>query len=296
MSKYIDLVCGYCNKVFKRELRYFKYESKRCGENYTPLCSRECVFNHKRTKMEITCDCCSKSFLKFLNQIKKSSHNFCSTNCSAIFNNQQRKLSVNIKEINCKYCDSIFAVNKESSKKVCSSCKSKRKEELAKAHVVFSNCLLCGIELQSKYYTKKKYCDSCRHIFRQELGKRIGKLSAAIQVRRSKNEINFAELCQQAYKNVTTNEPFFDSKYGKWDADVIIHEHKIAILWNGVWHYKQVRRGHYLKQVQSRDKIKLDVIKNNGYISYIIRDDGKFNKKFVDEQFELFQAFLKESK
>ena len=140
-------------------------------------------------------------------------------------------------------------------------------------------------------YTKK-YCDSCRNIFRQNLGKKIGKLSAAKQVRRSKNEIYFAELCQQNYKSVTTNEQFFESKYGKWDADVILHEYKIAVLWNGVWHYKQVRQNHSLKQVQSRDKIKIDVIKDNGYIPYIIKDDGKYNKKFVEKQFEEFIKFF----
>ena len=85
---------------------------------------------------------------------------------------------------------------------------------------------------------------------------------------------------------------FFDSKYGKWDADIILSDYKLAILWNGIWHYKQVRENHSLKQVQSRDKIKEDIIKDHGYTAYIISDLGKFDRKFVEQQFDFLKFYV----
>ncbi len=67
---------------------------------------------------------------------------------------------------------------------------------------------------------------------------------------------------------------------------------KIAVLWNGIFHYKQIHKKQSLEQVQSRDKIKMKVIENNGYTYYIVKDIGSYKKKFVEEQFELFLKSL----
>ena len=84
------------------------------------------------------------------------------------------------------------------------------------------------------------------------------------------------------------NEPIFNG----WDADVILPIQKIAILWNGKWHYEKITKKHSVQQVQNRDKIKLDEIKNLGYDSYIIKDLGSFDKKFVEDEFRNFQKWL----
>ena len=83
----------------------------------------------------------------------------------------------------------------------------------------------------------------------------IGRKSAEIQkeTRRSKNEIYFFELCKTHFNNVLHNERIFNG----WDADVIIEDFKIAILWNGPWHYRKIKSNHSVKQVQNRDKIKI---------------------------------------
>lgn len=107
--------------------------------------------------------------------------------------------------------------------------------------------------------------------------------------RRSKNEIAFCELCEQKFKVVKHNEPLFNG----WDADIIIEDLKVAILWNGKWHYEKITKKHSVKQVQNRDKIKIDEIIKAGYIPYIIKDLGKFNLEKVRTEFELF---LKEMK
>jgi hypothetical protein len=153
-------------------------------------------------------------------------------------------------------------------------------------------CVVCNKEFQPNY--SKRTC--CSHACSKNIwktpeyrekgkknGKEGGKISATRQSRRSKNEIYFSELCS-AYFTITTNEPFFDG----WDADVIIHSEKIAVLWNGIWHYKQISKSQSLLQVQTRDKIKFDAIEKAGYIPYIIKDMGKYNRNFVEQEFEIF--------
>jgi len=61
-------------------------------------------------------------------------------------------------------------------------------------------------------------------------------------------------MCERHFgkDDILCNEPIFDG----WDTDVIISSKKIAVLWNGQWHYKQIMKNQSLKQVESRDKIK----------------------------------------
>jgi predicted RNA-binding Zn-ribbon protein involved in translation (DUF1610 family) len=103
-------------------------------------------------------------------------------------------------------------------------------------------------------------------------------------VKRSKNEIYFAELCEQHFSKVLSNEQMFNG----WDADVIIEDIKTAVLWNGKWHYEKIMKNHSVEQVQNRDKIKLKEIEKCGYKSYIIKDMGKYNKNFVEKEFKNF--------
>lgn len=133
-------------------------------------------------------------------------------------------------------------------------------------------CKFCK-KIFETYNKNVKYCSrSC-----------IGKQSAKTQslIRRSKNEILFAELCKKEFKNVRCNENIFNG----WDADVILDDYKLAILWNGAWHYRKCNIKHSVLQVQNRDKIKINEIIKKGYNPYIIKDDGKFNEDFVNEQF-----------
>jgi len=83
--------------------------------------------------------------------------------------------------------------------------------------------------------------------------------------------------------------------FNGWDADVIIEDLKIAILWNGIWHYKKVNIKHSLLQVQTRDKFKIEQIIKCGYTPYVIKDVGKHNANFVKEEFDKFIKSLGDS-
>lgn len=130
-------------------------------------------------------------------------------------------------------------------------------------------CAVCGNSLSYDKRFRKTCSDECFHLALSA----AGKTSAAISVKRSKNEIAFCKLCENHFgiENVLHNEPMFNG----WDADIILPKYKLAILWNGPWHYKTILNGHSLKQVQTRDAIKVAEIEKYGFIPYIIKDLAK---------------------
>jgi hypothetical protein len=110
-----------------------------------------------------------------------------------------------------------------------------------------------------------------------------GKISAQKQIRRSKDEIKLFELCEKYFNNCDHNTVLVDG----WDADIVIHDIKTAVLWNGPWHYKDMKmKNHSLLQVQTRDKIKTEVLRNNGWNVIIFRDD----EYTPETAFDLLQA------
>ena len=114
-------------------------------------------------------------------------------------------------------------------------------------------------------------------------------VSVQSERRRSKNEINFCSLCEQNFNHVEHNKPIFNG----WDADIIIHDIKVAVLWNGRWHYEQIKKSQSVAQVQNRDKIKIGEIKRAGYTPYVIKDMGKASEKKVNAEFETFLNWTK---
>jgi hypothetical protein len=180
---------------------------------------------------------------------------------------------------NCKFCGKKYKKRKKSQNFCSISC-SRKKEK------ILYNCDFCKKEFIKKR-KRQKFCSTiCAG--RNNIGKvdlqKAGLASANKRVKRSKNEIYFAELCEKHFENVETNEKLFNG----WDADVIIHDIKTAVLWNGKWHYEKITESHSLKQVQNRDRIKLKEIVKYGYKPYIIKDMGKHNKVFVEEKFKEF--------
>lgn len=198
----------------------------------------------------------------------KSRHNkFCNHSCSASFNNQGTFRNKN----------RIFKVKKPIDF-------DKFINKFTK--VKFIKCEICS-KIKCRKETDLRKC--CSRSCGVKYGGRLGGMkSATSQGRRSKNEIYFSELCAKKF-NILTNEQMFNG----WDADVIIPELKIAILWNGIWHRKKITKKHSVKQVQNRDKIKIKEIINCGYIPYIIDDDFQHNTIFVEQMFELFEDFCK---
>lgn len=158
---------------------------------------------------------------------------------------------------------------------------------LFKPIIEFRECKYCNTTFKVKRdQPKQKYCSkdcSDKSDDKKKFGRINGLKSSQAQKekRRSNNEILFFELCKNNFKNVLNNEAIFNG----WDADIIIEDYKIAILWNGKWHYEKITKNHSVIQVQNRDKIKTKEIIKAGYIPYIIKDMGRKNKDFVIEEF-----------
>jgi len=187
---------------------------------------------------------------------------------------------------NCSYkCSNIRILDEEVKNKISKTLRNKNKDDKNKENRNKQktknfkdkrNCLLCNKVFECNKKSSRKYCSlNC-------VGSVGGRNS--VQGRRSKNEELFYDLCKDKFKNVTNNENIFNG----WDADIILHNEKIAIMWNGVWHYRKIKKSHSLEQVQNRDKIKIEEIKKCGYSPYVIKDMGKFNPKFVESEFNLF--------
>jgi len=152
------------------------------------------------------------------------------------------------------------------------------------------NCATCTSEFECKPSSKQKFCGAnCKIQFSREnpnVYMQAGRKSAAVQraLRRSKNEIYFYELCKGRFNKVLANPSMFNG----WDADVVIEDLKIAVLWNGKWHYEKITAKHSVAQVQNRDRIKLIEISKAGYTPYVIKDMGRENRQFVEREFENF--------
>ena len=79
-------------------------------------------------------------------------------------------------------------------------------------------------------------CGDCGQVFERLL--RIHK--EYLRLNKQKNKTDYV-------RNVSTNEKYFEMKNYMWDADVILHDHKIAVLWNGIANIDILRR-----RIQSR--------------------------------------------
>lgn len=200
-------------------------------------------------------------------------------------------ISTKEKVVHCsRSCANQRILDSDTKKKISETLKSKGKITHEKKY-----CKNCGDDITMKRKKTTMFCCrscSCKYVANSELGKlkikNMVEKSIKTQSRRSKNEVMFFEYCKNKFTRVENNSPIFNG----WDADVIIHDYKLAVLWNGVWHYKKVRANHSVSQVQNRDKIKIKEIINFGYTPYIIKDMGKFSKIKVEEEFKNLLQYL----
>lgn len=182
-------------------------------------------------------------------------------------------------------CANTRILSKETKKKISNSRSGVATRILPRVDKI---CPVCNSKFNVS--ASRKMIKGCSKECSKELQligcRKGGQSSAAKQseTRRSKNEKYFSELCKEYFKSVKTNEPIFNG----WDADVIIEDLKIAVLWNGKWHYEKITKKHSVKQVQNRDRIKIKEIDNCGYVPYVIKDMGRYDRLFVEKKFKEF--------
>ncbi len=247
--------CLYCGKPVKN-----KYCNVSCENRHlNPL-------RTKKIKKKNICLFCGKETYNI---------KFCSKSCSSRYTHQHMSHETRL-EINRKISESCTGKMYPERRKLKKVDKNKTKKKntltckICGAEILNSGAITCSIECRKKAF-------------------RLGGMASALsQNRRSKNEILFYLLCKKVFKKISHNERAFNG----WDADILIYDLNIAILWNGAWHYKQISKKSSLKQIQMRDKIKIKEIQKAKWKVYIIKDMGKFNKEFVLKQFIQFKSFV----
>lgn len=207
----------------------------------------------------------SPNLCTYCNQVlpySKRHFKFCNRSCSASFNNQKRT-------------ESGFSLSPVSRHLISQTIKETNSESkllrirLYEASPCF--CKICKSVLPYQLRHRKTCQTSeCKHLSAMQSGQKGGlKTASGPMAKRSKNEIKFYDLCQNVFQKVTANDPIFDG----WDADVLIHDYKIAVLWNGDWHYREMGcYNHKLQQVQNRDLYKQKLICRHGWKVYIVKD------------------------
>lgn len=171
----------------------------------------------------------------------------------------------------------------------------------------FTTCPVCK-RIFMQISSSRCCSNKCKHLYKTERYKYISaethlKLSIAARKsvanqfnkKRSQCEIEFCSLCEMYFDHVEHNKPYFNG----WDSDVLLFDSKIAIQWNGPWHYKQIstKPSASLKAIKNRDEIKKKEILEAGWSLYIIKDVSSHKTKnkminFVKNHFDRFVNFI----
>lgn len=277
----LDIKCGKCEECYKMNFRNFEkrkttgcyhintkgkrldyYNVKEIIESQPGYVLLSTEYKTSKELLDIKCGKCAEEYQQNIDRFQRGYHHpFCERD-----DKDPRPLSWITKE-------------RTYLHKICEQCK--QQFTIPKGR---DTQFLCSIECR-KELEKQKALDG----YYKKIGKIGGIASVKVQSRRSKNEIYFSELCEKEYGDILTNDAIFDG----WDADVILPTLKVAVMWNGLWHYKQIRKNLDIEAAHIRDFKKIEAIKKCGYVPYIIVDMGKHNKKFVETQFEIFKQYVK---
>ena len=89
----LPLSCKHCKKTFYRTKRILRISEYTNYSNPKDFCSISCKASHQNEGhlLSVVCDQCGNSFKKLLNQIKRTSHNFCSQSCAAQYHNSHKQ-------------------------------------------------------------------------------------------------------------------------------------------------------------------------------------------------------------
>lgn len=257
---------------------------------------RKCIWSKPKHLLPKPCLNCGNDF-----KPKKHERKYCSKKCFSEFqvNNPElykdsrkrggiirsKKLTV-LQPIQCGYCKDLFKP-RDSHKKYC----SEKCFHLSSRTFSEKNCKGCNVLFRPQC-SRGLYCNKlCFNEFQRknpEPHVEAGRKSAEIQNLRSKNEIYFYELCKQEWSDALPNKRMFNG----WDADVVLPKHKVAVAWNGVWHYRGVTYGRSLIKTQKRDNLKKKEINKCGYLLYTVKDMGSEDKSFVHNEFNLFKQYI----
>jgi len=246
------------------------------------------------------CEWCKKPL-----HFEKRNNRFCSSKCCGYLTNKEnpriytleyrKKISAGVKKYNQitgVIKKEIIVISKNRKIRQCINCKKtipnfrKFCSKLCEnqfykviPHLKESICVVCSKKFEGCRLTCSP---QCRKVLLVRDGTKGGIKSASKRVLRSSQEIKLFELLNSKYKCLH-NVQMFDG----FDADIIIPDLKLAIMWNGIWHYEKVTKQHSLLQVQKRDEIRISKIIKHGYNYITVKDHN--NKMTPQKAFILLE-------
>lgn len=184
---------------------------------------------------------------------------FCSQTCSAILNNKKRGPQ-----------SQKTKLKKSQTLKERADLKGRK---LPKENGLFYNfCKICDKKFYYAHCSVIKMCSTeCRNELKRRVNAETEKRLGGLWQRRnsrSKGEKLLSEKLLSLGLNVVTNKKMFNG----FDADIILPDYKIAIHWNGAWHWKPIAGEDLLNKIKLRDTLRYKAIEECNYINYIIID------------------------
>ena len=229
---------------------------------------------------------------------------YCSLSC---------KKEHNTVTVSCLFCSEQFRTTPRSFKQPRKYCSRECKSRHLSIECV---CRCCGKREVKPRSHHTVYCSrKCNALDREKKFTRVCKCGCGKQFKRAgsalkKNRGNYcSQACYLKYKTYSSrslNEELFFNRLkvifpaaeanvviNNREADVLLRDQKIAIHWNGAWHYKLIRGSSTLRLIQKRDTERYAIFEAAGYLNYIIRDDGGYDSDKVNTELKNFLNYIK---
>jgi hypothetical protein len=219
-------------------------------------------------------------------------------------------MSMQTVNVKCVGCDVVFSRHKTRQKYYCSpACKKQHR-------TIECECLFCGKKQVKPKSHFRKYCSrKCNALHRELLAVKIYTCPCGNPVRKAKSYIKYEQqgvycsikCCHKyrAFKSRSLNEELFYNKLKEFypsaianvaiegrEADVLLEDLKIAVHWNGAWHYRPLRGKKILNDIQRRDHERYRIFEAAGFSNYIIKDDNSHDPSKVQAELDRFLAFV----
>ena len=217
---------------------------------------------------------------------------------------------MSMQNVKCIGCGVVFSRPEWKHKYYCSStCKKQHR-------TIECECLFCGKKQTRPKSWVRKYCSrKCNASHREQLAVKTYTCPCGKSVRKAQSYIKYEQqgvycsikCCHKykTYKSRSLNEELFYNKIKELypsaaanvaiegrEADILLDELKIAVHWNGIWHYKPIRGAKILNDIQRRDHERYQIFEAAGFSNYIIRDDNSHDPSKVQEELDRFLAFV----
>lgn len=234
----VKLKCLNCNDDYTLKLKDYKYNLK-LGGNNGAFCNKNCFhqFRVKNSSFNTQCKECNKPISRYVHEKNQNDNYFCSSKCSAVYNNRNRKpILINLK------CRTRALKIKGGSTRY-------KKTETVKCMNCSSECKKSPYQIEHNKYI---FCSRSCHA---SYGNRTFNKSSRFGVNKSKAETILVNIIKSDFPELIVIEN--DRKIlDGLEIDVLIPSEKIAIELNGPCHYIPIFGEPELTKTKNKDIIK----------------------------------------